>query len=125
MGRDNPSKPSIVIAMSPSMNQSLIQEVLFGIEEEGIPFTIEFHSKGEVRELAFQAARQSKLNVGIGFFEDCIVLHQRNMPENLFIYRIQNVKQVTREALRTFGINSARVVKSIPFRISQELEVLD
>ncbi|STI33584.1 propanediol utilization protein: diol dehydratase reactivation [Escherichia coli] len=40
-------------------------EVLLGIEEEGIPFRIQHIPSGEVIDSAWQAARQSPLLVGI------------------------------------------------------------
>lgn len=122
---DQTPKPSVNIEVSFGTDSSMIQEILFGIEEEGIPYQVEQNLKAEAQQLAFKASQQSKLSVGIGFKDNCVVLHQRNIPENLFIYRIQDINQVSSDSLRTFGINAARLVKSIPFRVNQELEVLN
>jgi len=118
-------KPSIVVAVKENANLTLINEILFGIEEEGIPYSINEDLTGNAQELAFQAGRQSKLNVGIGYSNNELILHQRNLSKEYFVYRIQNANQVKKSSLRTFGINSARLVKNIPFNINKELEVLN
>ena len=76
-------------------------EVLLGIEEEGIPFRIQHIPSGEVIDSAWLAARQSPLLVGIACDQEKLIVHYKNLPAS---------------ARRSIGSNAARLVKGIPFR---------
>ena len=86
-------------------------EVLLGIEEEGIPFRIQHIPSGEVIDSAWLAARQSPLLVGIACDQEKLIVHYKNLPPSApLMYQQDN------HARRSIGSNAARLVKGIPFR---------
>lgn len=109
----NLSTPAIVI--SPLGDCLAVwQEVLLGIEEEGIPFVIQQQSAGEVVECAWQAARQSPLLVGIACDAEKLVVHYKNLPTSAPLFTL-TYRQNSLDR-RSTGNNAARLVKGIPFR---------
>ncbi|BAT44060.1 propanediol dehydratase [Escherichia albertii] len=89
-------------------------EVLLGIEEEGIPFHIQQIPSGEVIDSAWQAARQSPLLVGIACDREKLIVHYKNLPASAPLFTL--MYQQDNHARRSIGNNAARLVKGIPFR---------
>ena len=89
-------------------------EVLLGIEEEGIPFHIQQIPSGEVIDRAWQAARQSPLLVGIACDREKLIVHYKNLPTSAPLFTL--MYQQDNHARRSIGNNAARLVKGIPFR---------
>lgn len=89
-------------------------EVLLGIEEEGIPFHIQQNPSGEVIDSAWQAARQSPLLVGIACDREKLIVHYKNLPTSAPLFTL--MYQQDNHARRSIGNNAARLVKGIPFR---------
>ncbi|MCZ8702812.1 glycerol dehydratase reactivase beta/small subunit family protein [Escherichia albertii] len=89
-------------------------EVLLGIEEEGIPFHIQQIPSGEVIDSAWQAARQSPLLVGIACDREKLIVHYKNLPTSAPLFTL--MYQQDNHARRSIGNNAARLVKGIPFR---------
>ncbi|EPF4178280.1 glycerol dehydratase reactivase beta/small subunit family protein [Escherichia albertii] len=89
-------------------------EVLLGIEEEGIPFHIQQIPSGEVIDSAWQAARQSPLLVGIACDREKLIVHYKNLPTSAPLFTL--MYQQDNHAWRSIGNNAARLVKGIPFR---------
>ncbi|EEW6712092.1 propanediol dehydratase [Escherichia albertii] len=89
-------------------------EVLLGIEEEGIPFHIQQIPSGEVIDSAWQAARQSPLLVGIACDREKLVVHYKNLPTSAPLFTL--MYQQDNHARRSIGNNAARLVKGITFR---------
>lgn len=92
----------------------VVSEVLHGIEEEGIPFSIEEMDDSNPVELAFRGAELSHLGVGIGITEDEVVLHFIKLKEDQPIFRIPSYSDEAK--LRAIGSNAARLVKRMPFK---------
>lgn len=93
-----------------------IREIEHGIEEEGIPWLTQKSEIMGYKELSIEAANSSRLNVGIGIDRDgnaCI--RHKNFKEDQFLFK-QNIfdKDIN---LRDLGINSARLIKGIPFNL--------
>ena len=88
-------------------------EVLLGIEEEGIPFHIQQIPSGEVIDSAWQAARQSPLLVGIACDREKLIVHYKNLPASAPLFTL--MYQQDNHARRSIGNNAARLVKGIPF----------
>ncbi|MGL4725716.1 MAG: glycerol dehydratase reactivase beta/small subunit family protein [Scandinavium sp.] len=110
--------PAIVITV---LNNSLAlwQEVLFGIEEEGIPFTLREQPMDDLFQCAWQAAQHSPLLVGIACDESTLVVHYKNLPVSAPLYTLaQNQSHL---AHRHTGNNAARLVKGLPFREAHSL----
>ncbi|MEK0009906.1 glycerol dehydratase reactivase beta/small subunit family protein [Escherichia albertii] len=89
-------------------------EVLLGIEEEGIPFHIQQIPSGEAIDSAWQAARQSPLLVGIACDREKLIVHYKNLPTSAPLFTL--MYQQDNHARRSIGNNAARLVKGIPFR---------
>ena len=116
-------KPTIIIYHHPNVSQEAIQDLLFGIEEEGIPFSLETRGTDEdILRMADEASHASALSVGVGCTADTLVLSYQNLPPHQFIYRLRNYKQA-QQAMRALGANAARLVKGNPFKTVPGLEV--
>lgn len=109
----NSNAPAIVIsAIGDSL--SVWNEVLLGIEEEGIPFIIRPQADSDVTHSAWQAARQSPLLVGIACDKETLVVHYKNLPASAPLFTL-TYRQNSLDR-RSAGNNAARLVKGIPFR---------
>jgi hypothetical protein len=93
-------------------------EVLYGIEEEQIPFWIEeeaFQSE-DILSSAYRAANSSVFGVGICCSHQEIAIHHSNLRQEKPIFNI-SIDQCTRKTARILGANAARLIKGIPFEI--------
>lgn len=108
-------KPEIKVLHGKNITyQKVVDEVLHGIEEEGIPFSVEEIEETDPVELAFRGAELSHLGVGIGITEKEVVLHFIKLKEDQPIFRIPAYSdEIT---LRALGSNAARLVKRMPFK---------
>lgn len=104
-------KPSIFIYTS-DLSNDYIEELCAGIEEEGVLYTVMLR-EGKVNHLAYEAANDSQLSVGIGLSNNAIAVQVRllELGNNLFYYENPN-----KELCRMTGANSARVIKRTPFK---------
>lgn len=103
-----------VIKVVSYVNEYTLAPLLYGMEEEEIPFEIiDLDSGCDLCQAAYQASVQSSLSVGLAINRNHAILHYRNLPENepLFEIDIQNVLEVMK-----LGTNAARLVKGIPFK---------
>ncbi|WP_314138180.1 glycerol dehydratase reactivase beta/small subunit family protein [Buttiauxella noackiae] len=105
--------PAIVITAIGEC-QALWQEVLWGIEEEGIPWRWQLLANGELNTCAWQAASRSPLLVGIACNVKQLVIHYRNLPASAPLFTL--TLSENNLARRNAGNNAARLVKGIPFR---------
>ncbi|MEI0607907.1 glycerol dehydratase reactivase beta/small subunit family protein [Brachyspira pulli] len=109
--------PSIIVYDLGNVNPILMEQVLYGIEEEGIPYMVEKKSGdgySNVKEASYKAAISSQLSVGIAVNDENIAVHYANLDEDkpLFLYPI---KSMNIQNVRNIGSNSARLVKGIYF----------
>lgn len=116
------TKPTILIYRTADTDMTYLQDLLFGMEEEGIPFTVTEASGNDAGVLADRASHESALAVGIGCTTKAVVLSYKNLPPQQFIYRLQPYKG-QRESLRILGSNAARLAKGNPFKSDDRLEV--
>ena len=108
-------KPEIKVLHGKNITyQKVVDEVLHGIEEEGIPFSIVEMEETNPVELAFRGAELSHLGVGIGITEKEVVLHFIKLKEDQPIFRIPSYSDES--TLRAIGSNAARLVKRMPFK---------
>ncbi|MDY0041156.1 MAG: glycerol dehydratase reactivase beta/small subunit family protein [Desulforhabdus sp.] len=116
-------KPAIVIFVSSSAPTDLLQPVLWGMEEEGIPFEIHQAANSSIGQLAKQAADSSPLNVGMAQGGDAMVaLHHRDLPAETPLFTV-NCKNAHSSSLRLLGINAARLVKGQPLAFYEHSEL--
>jgi len=106
--------PAIWIFKARSVLTDSFQPVLWGLEEEGIPFEIREVSNGPIVDLAKQAADGSPLNVGIGIGGSGeVILHHHDLPTETPLFSL-TTKPWQPVSLRRLGINAARLVKGQP-----------
>ncbi|MEW9124618.1 MAG: glycerol dehydratase reactivase beta/small subunit family protein [Thermotaleaceae bacterium] len=110
------NKPTIFVYYSSEIKDiSIFNQLLWGIEEEGIPFDVIEKSNGTALELSYLAAEDSSLNAGIGIGEDgFIVLHYAKLSIDKPLFTIS--QESNSKLQRALGANAARLVKGIPFK---------
>ncbi len=113
--------PSIHVYYSSVLNDSsLFNHLLYGIEEEGIPYFLKKKEEQSAVELGYQAALDSRLSVGIGVGNnDHIVLHYSKLEKEEPLFQI-DLKNNYQQGI--LGANAARLVKGIPFKSFEERE---
>ena len=112
--------PAVWIFKSPVVEEESYQPILWGLEEEGIPFELQDTSNGVVRDLARQAANGSPLDVGIAIGKSGeVVLHHRDLPAETPLFSL-NIKPLQPSTLRRLGMNAARLVKRQPLALGNE-----
>ena len=94
-------KPEIkVFHVRNAVPKDVITEILLGIEEEGLPYSVEEKDPDTALYLAYQASE--------------IVLHHIKLKEDEPLFSIS--AQNTEENYRSIGANAARVIKRMPFK---------
>ncbi|SKC91848.1 glycerol dehydratase reactivase beta/small subunit family protein [Maledivibacter halophilus] len=114
------NKPSINIYYSNLIkDHSLYTQLLWGIEEEGLPYQCVSKELNNALELAYAAAESSRLSVGIGIDSTGdIILHYQKLDKDKPLFKI-NIDEGYAN-LRKLGANSARLIKGIPFKSFEE-----
>lgn len=107
--------PAIHVYYSSVLNDpSFFNQLLYGIEEEGIPFILREKEQESAVELGFQAALDSRLDVGIGIGKDKeMVLHYAKLEKDHPLFRTTSENAYCQNVL---GANAARLVKGVPFK---------
>lgn len=117
-------KPSIKIFCSADVESRVIEEICFGIEEEGLPYEI-FEEEGkDIFELSYGSCAASRLGVGIGVnrWEVAIQVDKLKKNRPLFLRKLTQDGQVRAEngeelSPRRIGTNAARFVKGMRLRL--------
>jgi hypothetical protein len=113
------TRPAILILKASALPPGLLDPILWGIEEEGLPFEIREAWNAPAMELAKQAANGSALNVGIAWSDSGeIVLHHRDLPEGAPLFTL-SAETAPRGELRRLGTNAARLVKRQPLALRE------
>jgi len=109
-------KPSIYIYYSSEINDiSTFNDVLFGIEEEGIPYEVKKQKGLDSSMLSYRAAQDSRLAVGIGIHKSgkiTLTFNKLKEEEPLFVTNLSSEENT----LRNLGANAGRLVKGIAFK---------
>ncbi|WP_341779972.1 glycerol dehydratase reactivase beta/small subunit family protein [Levilactobacillus sp. HBUAS70063] len=108
-------KPAILIAVPGDTSRipAGLQPLLNGIEEEAIPVQTKVITEADVVTRAYQAALASRLSVGIGFADQRVVIHYKNLKPDRPLF---SVVTTSTDQLRRLGANAARLVKGVPFK---------
>ncbi len=117
-------KPSIYIYHSPEKQLNEFKQILFGMEEEGLPYKVLGRGGNKALDLAHPASLDSPLGVGIGIGQlGDVALHfvKLNKDEPLFEVNLNQGPVI----LRALGANAARLVKGIPFKELMETNDLN
>ena len=116
------TKPTVVIYTADGISEIELAPLLYGMEEEGIPWYIEGKDEQTELELADLASQDSALAVGVGVTGETIALTYKNLPADKFIFRLFNYKCESK-ALRILGCDAARLAKGSAFKFHERLEV--
>ena len=95
----------------------VFKQILYGMEEEGIPFELQEMQSYDLIFESHQAAMESPLLVGVACLNDQVVIHYRNLPLDAPIFNESRLASKDNEFLRALGANAARLVKGIPFKL--------
>ncbi|GAA3601193.1 MULTISPECIES: glycerol dehydratase reactivase beta/small subunit family protein [Lactobacillaceae] len=109
-------RPTIIIACPAGSNDQLpekLKPMLLGIEEEQIPYQFTDIDKPTAVERAYDASVISRLSVGIGFDDDQVIVHYKNLKPDSPLFK---VAETGYDAIRKVGANAARLVKGVPFK---------
>lgn len=96
-------------------DKSRFNEILWGIEEEGIPYEVEALDCNISEELSHLASMKSKLAVGIGIDSEgkiTVTFNKLHKDKPLFTAYLDDSLDV----LRDLGANAGRLVKGIAFK---------
>jgi len=94
-------------------NDISIDELLYGIEEEGVPYKVKDCQAYDALELGMSAATDSNLEIGIGITNDEIIVNHQKRKTYEPIYSISRADFYD---LRLIGNNAARLVKGMPLK---------
>lgn len=107
-------KPMIHFFHTAQADRLVLREVELGMEEEGIPWKLDQMKDGNALSLAWEAAKSSNLEVGVGADDKWIVLHYNKLEQDQPLFRIS--AQAGPAQARALGANAARLVKKLPLK---------
>lgn len=108
-------RPTIKIIVSKSFTrQDSLSQLLYGIEEEGLPYDVISADTGSADELAYEAGMASRLQVGLGLDNNQITLQYAKLKKQEPLFRIS--ARSPYDDIRAIGSNAARLVKRLPFK---------
>jgi hypothetical protein len=106
----------VIYTFTEGQKFSCLKEVLYGLEEEDIPFWVrkEMFPTEDIVLAAYRAAVRSVFGVGICCAHKGIVIHHRNLGKQKPLFYMTR-QQCTPKKARLLGANAARLIKGIPF----------
>lgn len=117
-------RPEILLYHHPGGEGGLLVHICAGIEEEGVPYRRESREGGDAVSLAYQAAQESRLGVGIGLdAQGRAALHFERMEPAHPLFTLTGREAGRVHFARNLGSNAARLVKGVPFKPWEETEV--
>ncbi len=111
----NPAKPDICVKCAPNHSPQVLRTVLLGMEEEGIPFHLCDTEQKDAMALAWDAAEESRLDVGVGVDDKNVVLGFAKLKPDKPLFSVAVL--AGEEKIRDIGANAARLVKRMPFKM--------
>lgn len=91
-----------------------VQYIEYGIEEEGVSWIVKRGYDRETVSVAYKAALNSSLKIGISVTPDArVVVHHKQLRDDDPVF---DVSGVTAETARKLGSNSARLAKGTPLK---------
>ncbi|MGL5244925.1 MAG: glycerol dehydratase reactivase beta/small subunit family protein, partial [Sarcina sp.] len=109
-------KPSIYIYCTSKVEGfEYFNDILWGIEEEELPFFVKQIENLNSKELSHRASKESRLGIGIGVDKEgiiCLTTNKLHKEQPLFTLSISK----NRDNVRATGTNSARLVKGLPLK---------
>ncbi|MDR1790973.1 MAG: glycerol dehydratase reactivase beta/small subunit family protein [Propionibacteriaceae bacterium] len=105
-------RPEILV-FADSDSRVKLSEVLYGIEEEGVPYRV-VEATGDAGTIAHQAAVESRLGVGVGAASGRVAVTTEKLVAAAPYISIN--LNASRAVDRAVGANAARLVKRIPLK---------
>lgn len=108
-------KPAVLIFSQGPAPMGVIDPILWGLEEEGIPSELHEAVAQNGDSLSKRAADRSLLGVGIGIDDGqrTVSLHHRDLPTDRPLFML-SAEELFAQPLRILGTNAARLVKGEP-----------
>ncbi len=106
----NHQVPSIIVYIE--QNTFFAAEVVYGIEEEGIPYKVIYENFDNVIDKAYTASQESLLDVGIAYNKKGLTIHYEKLQKDAPMFYKEALEPKT---IRALGSNAARLVKGVPF----------
>lgn len=107
------TKPNIRILSSPDVPETILRQLIYGMEEEGIPWESGVKEGMDALALAWEAAQSSRLEVGLGVDGRKVVLHYSKLEQDKPLYETPARPS---DQVRVLGANAARLVKKLPLK---------
>jgi hypothetical protein len=105
---------AILVYVQEGIPETMIRDILLGIEEEGIPYRVSAFQETSANRLGHRASLDSRLDVGIGLsVEGGCSLHHAKIDQDHPVLKLS----IRNSDLRNIGTNSARLVKGIPMTL--------
>lgn len=120
---DTPDRPTILVSLSREVDERLYGWISVGAEEEGIPCRLASVEEADeadevdVAALAYAAARNSRLGVGVGVASNRVAVHERHMPAGKPVITTEVKEDYVRDLYRSAGANAARLVIGVPLQL--------
>lgn len=110
--------PQVIVAVSPQgADPALLREILWGLEEESVPFRV-VELPGSCEQMAQEASLISPLGAGVAIGEDgWVIVQHRRLPRSKPLFRLLT-RGCPARLVRELGANAARLVKGIPFKLA-------
>lgn len=112
LGEDS-EVPRIHVRCPGEARPEWVEYVEHGIEEEGVPWTVESGFAGDCVAVAHEAAVDSPLKIGVCVSDSRIVVHHKQLDDDAPVF---DVSGVTAASARRLGSNAARLAKGTPLR---------
>lgn len=104
-------KTGIEIVCSNTIDVADIEEIFFGIEEEGVPYILKFLEDKKIDKELYVNGR---FEIGIGIDSNGeIFLNQKKYTKE---YILKENTGSSKKSLRIFGQNAARILKGLPLK---------
>ena len=113
---ENGERP--VVGVASRLPEEVLAPLLWGLEEEGIPFEVVSGNGLPGVSAARRAAEGSRLGVGVSVSSE-VVIHHRDLPEGAPLFRVA-LSGLGAAGLRRMGVNAARLVKGAPLELSPD-----
>lgn len=105
-------RPTILLHAHEAITGGQLRELLLGIEEEGVPVTLQRLPELNPLVLAHGAGTASRLGVGVGVSLDYVVVTTEKLPASRpYIAQFLGAGAARDRAI---GANAARLVKRMP-----------
>lgn len=90
-----------------------LEYIEHGLEEEGVSWVVQFGFENDDVAVAYDAALDSSLKIGVSVSESRIVIHHKQLPAESPLF---DIRAVTIADARRLGSNSARLAKGTPLK---------